>query len=171
MGPTPVARDAYHTFLGALCFQMLQAEMPMREEAIAAVETLKGADGGYAELNASRESQTSATAAALSFLIMQEALPLEDMAAPARFLAAMQSADGGLQAHAAVPRGDLLSTYTGLLTLWVLADFRRSTPPAWPVSCDAWRTPAAVSSPATAMTRRTLSTPITAWARWRCCGC
>ena len=32
----------------------------------------------------------------------------------------MQSADGGLKPHAAVEGGDLLSTFTGLMTLWGL---------------------------------------------------
>jgi geranylgeranyl transferase type-2 subunit beta len=113
--------SAYHTFLGALCFQILGIDMPMGDEAVAAVETLRRPDGGYAEQAGQTASQTSATAAAVAFLIMNNALAPEQMAQTSRFLAQMQSADGGLRPHAEVAAGDLLSTYTGLLTLWGLA--------------------------------------------------
>ena len=112
--------SAYHTFLGALCFQLLGIDMPMGEEAIAAVETLRCPDGGYAERAGQTASQTSATAAAVAFLITNNALSPETMAETSRFLAQMESADGGLRAHADVAAGDLLSTYTGLVTLWGL---------------------------------------------------
>ena len=112
--------SAYHTFLGALCFQMLGDEMPAIEDAAVALESLNRPDGGYAELAGQTASQTSATAAAVAFLLMHDALPEENAAKTARFLAAMQSADGGLRPHAAVRGGDLLSTFTGLLTLWGL---------------------------------------------------
>jgi len=112
--------SAYHTFLGALCFQMLGADMPMSEGAIVAIKTLKCPDGGYAELAGQTVSQTNATAAAVAFLIMNNAMPPETMASTGRFLAQMQSADGGLKPHAAVDGGDLLSTFTGLMTLWGL---------------------------------------------------
>jgi geranylgeranyl transferase type-2 subunit beta len=109
--------SAYHTFLGALCFQILGVEMPMSEETIAAIEGLRCSDGGYAEQSGQTASQTSATAAAVAVLMMNNALPPEKMAETARFLARMQSADGGLTPHAAVAGGDLLFTFTGLLTL------------------------------------------------------
>ena len=109
--------SAYHTFLGALCFQMLGVEMPAVEDAVLAVQSLGRPDGGYAELAGQGLSQTSATAAALAFLTMHEALPTEKIPLAARFLVEMQSTDGGLKPHAAVQGGDLLSTFTGLLTL------------------------------------------------------
>jgi geranylgeranyl transferase type-2 subunit beta len=112
--------SAYHTFLGALCFQMLGGEMPAIEDAAGALAALGRPDGGYAELAGQSESQTSATAAAVAFLLMHDLLPEEDAARTARFLAGVQSADGGLKPHAAVRGGDLLSTFTGLLTLWGL---------------------------------------------------
>jgi geranylgeranyl transferase type-2 subunit beta len=112
--------SAYHTFLGALCFQMLGSEIPAGEDAVHAVEGLRREDGGYAELAGQAESQTSATAAAVAFLLMRDALSPDHAAQTARFLAAMQTDDGGLKPHAAARGGDLLSTFTGLLTLWGL---------------------------------------------------
>ncbi len=109
--------SAYHTFLGALCFQMLGGEMPAVEDAACALAALSRPDGGYAELPGQTASQTSATAAAVAFLLMHDALPEENAAKTARFFAGVQSADGGLKPHAAVRGGDLLSTFTGLLTL------------------------------------------------------
>ena len=127
----------------------------MGEEAIAAVETLRCPDGGYAERAGQTASQTSATAAAVG-LPHHERCPV----------AGKNGRDGPLpranaerrrraaSAHADVAAGDLLSTYTGLLTLWGLgrtsADRRRRR---GPIPAHAWRTPAADSSPATATIR------------------
>jgi geranylgeranyl transferase type-2 subunit beta len=115
--------SAYHTFLGSLCFQMLGVAMPALDGAILAVNGLHRPDGGYAEVADQRVSQTNATAAAVGFLVMHDAVPAESLAGTAGFLAKMQSADGGLKAHAAVAAGDLLSTFTGLLTLSSLGGF------------------------------------------------
>jgi geranylgeranyl transferase type-2 subunit beta len=112
--------SAYHTFLASLCFQLLGADMPAIEDAVRAIGSLKRADGGYAEMPDQATSQTNATAAAVAFLLMHNALPSET-ADTAGFLAAMQTTDGGWKAHAAAQRGDLLSTFTGLLTLSGLA--------------------------------------------------
>ncbi len=113
--------SAYHTFLGDLCFQMLGEVLPATGGAVRAVEALKRPDGGYAELNGQTASQTSATAAAVAFLMMHDALAPDRAAEAARFLVQMQSDDGGLKPHAAAGSGDLLSTFTGLATLAALA--------------------------------------------------
>jgi geranylgeranyl transferase type-2 subunit beta len=121
--------SAYHTFLGALCFQMLGVEMPDVEDAVLAVQALRRPDGGYAESAGQSVSQTNATAAAIGFLTMHDGLPAAHRAPAARFLRQLQSADGGLKPHAAVLGGDLLSTFTGLWTLWglnAIAGFREN---------------------------------------------
>jgi geranylgeranyl transferase type-2 subunit beta len=112
--------SAYHTFLGELCFQMLEVDSPPVGPAIAAIEALKQPDGGFADLAGQTASQTSATAAAVAFLLMHDAIAPDAIAPIAQFLAGLQSADGGLRPHAAVEAGDLLSTFTGLVTLWGL---------------------------------------------------
>ena len=112
--------SAYHTFLAALCFQMLRVDIPAIDNAIDAIESLRRSDGGYVELAGQTASQTSATAAAVAFLMMHDAMMPDKVAGTAQFLAKMQSADGGLRPHTASPCGDLLSTFTGLLTLFSL---------------------------------------------------
>jgi geranylgeranyl transferase type-2 subunit beta len=72
------------------------------------------------ELAGQTASQTSATAAAVAFLMMHDAISPAKNAEIAQFLAHRQSADGGLKPHAAVEGGDLLSTFTGLMTLGAL---------------------------------------------------
>jgi geranylgeranyl transferase type-2 subunit beta len=121
--------SAYHTFLGSLCFQLLAADMPSIADAVRAIQALKRPDGGYAEMPDQGTSQTNATAAAVAFLMMHNAMP-SDTADTANFLAAMQTTDGGLQAHAAARCGDLLSTFTGLLTLTGLGSLDRIDPAA-----------------------------------------
>ena len=116
--------SAYHTFLGSLCYQMLGAEMSAVRDSIRAIESLRRPDGGYAELAGQAGSQTSATAAALGFLTLHDATPA-DTADSVQFLAAMQSQDGGLRPHTEVAGGDLLSTFTGLTTLWGLGGLDR----------------------------------------------
>jgi geranylgeranyl transferase type-2 subunit beta len=112
--------SAYHTFLGELCFQMLGVDIPAAGRSVAAVEALRQPDGGFAELAGQTASQTSATAAAVAVLMMHDALSPAKIAEAAQSLACMQSVDGGLKPHAAVESGDLLSTFTGLTTLWAL---------------------------------------------------
>ena len=116
--------SAYHTFLGALCCQMLGEDLPAAKDAVDAVAALKRCDGGYAELEGQPVSQTSATAAAVAFLMMQDTLAPEKTAGTAQFIARMQAADGGLKPHAAAGSSDLLSTFTGLLTLAALDGLR-----------------------------------------------
>ena len=112
--------SAYHTFLGALCFQMLGVDMPAIDDATDAIEALRRPDGGYVELAGQSASQTSATAAAVAFLMMHDALLPEKATGTVQFLTQMQGADGGLKPHAVCQGGDLLSTFTGLVTLFSL---------------------------------------------------
>jgi geranylgeranyl transferase type-2 subunit beta len=115
--PSDAQVSAYHTFLGALCFQMLGEALPGTPAALRSIRALRRTDGGYAGLDGQVASQTNATAAAVAFLRMHDALPPEDAAAVGNFFARLQAADGGLKAHAAAAAGDLLSTFTGLATL------------------------------------------------------
>jgi geranylgeranyl transferase type-2 subunit beta len=112
--------SAYQTFLGALCFSLLDIPMPNRQAAIQSIRSLQRADGGFAESDGQAESQTNATAAAVAFLTMYDAMGPDAAESVAPFFAAMQSADGGLRAHSAVLQGDLLSTFTGVVSLKAL---------------------------------------------------
>ena len=107
--------SAYATFLAALCYEMLDEALPDAARAVAAIAQLRCADGGYGEAPGG-SGQTNATAAALALLIMQNAR--DDREEAVQFLVRMQSEDGGIGAHPRAQASDLLSTFTGCLTLY-----------------------------------------------------
>jgi geranylgeranyl transferase type-2 subunit beta len=110
-------RGAYHTFLAALCWEMLGQTAPQAEAAVEMIAGLQGAGGGFREQAGEGVEQTNATAAAVAYLLMRDALSEQRGRAATDFLATMQAADGGFLAHPAAPGGDLLSTFTALATL------------------------------------------------------
>jgi hypothetical protein len=89
-------------------------------QTVALVSSLQGDDGGFRGQAGEGEEQTNATAAAIAFLTMAEALDPEQAERACRFLASMQARDGGFLAHAKAPVSDLLSTFTGFLCLAML---------------------------------------------------
>ncbi len=115
------ADSAYLTFLATLCCEMLGEPLPDAAGAVTAIAALHCPDGGFCQLAGEADGQTNATAAAIGVLTMQNALDARVVAAARDFLHRRQAADGGLQAHAHVPTGDLLSTFTGYLTFTGLA--------------------------------------------------
>lgn len=122
--PGGMETSAYHTFLGALACEMLEAPFPEPEKAVAEIEKLKRPDGGYADLASGAEGQTNASAAAIAFLVMQGAMTSPDAAA-VDFLLGMQAPEGGFKACADAPESDLLSTFTALVTLFALDGMKR----------------------------------------------
>lgn len=112
--------SAYHTFLAALCNQMLGN--PIAGSA-GIVNSLKCRDGGYGESPGQPASQTTATAAVILLLQMGSPPGAEDMRAAARFLVRRQAPDGGLRAHAEAPWSDLLATFVALTALVTLGDW------------------------------------------------
>jgi prenyltransferase beta subunit len=117
--------SAYYTFLGALCYACLRREMPSARDAVRAVMDLRQGDLGFAETAGQGHAQTNATAAAAGFLGLCDALSEETVEGVARYLAGMQTSAGGLRAHGGAGEGDLLSTFTGLLTLATLEQLGR----------------------------------------------
>ncbi|NQT21418.1 MAG: hypothetical protein HQ592_17055 [Planctomycetes bacterium] len=108
--------SAYNTFLGMLCVEMLGENVTTTPNAATELAGLKCSDAGYCDVPGESAGQTNATAAALAFLwLTWSFLEIDD--ATLWFLSTMQASDGGLRAHAAAPEGDLLSTFTGLVTL------------------------------------------------------
>jgi geranylgeranyl transferase type-2 subunit beta len=122
--PAQAARSGeggtYHTFLAALCYNLLGEPMPEEGRAVELVLGRRTADGGFAESGGGRVGQTNPTAAAVGLLTLAGALDEGVVEGVARFMASMQSADGGLRAHAGAATSDLLSTFTGLYTVAML---------------------------------------------------
>ncbi len=122
--------SAYNTFLAALCWEMMDAELPNADGAVRAIRSLKCGDGGCCEAPGQTTGQTSATAAAVASLTILHSLSDEDARGAVDFLSRMQTSDGGLLAQPSAPQPDLLSTFTGALTLFGLGGLDRIDLPA-----------------------------------------
>ncbi|HCA47223.1 MAG TPA: hypothetical protein DEP45_07625, partial [Armatimonadetes bacterium] len=121
--------SAYQTFLGVICAQMMSHEEPSRSVATQ-IAALQRPSGGFAESSADASAQTNATAAAAAVLLMDNGLHQADLPGAGRFLVENQAADGGLRAHPEAPASDLLSSFTGLLTLMLIGEPRELDLPA-----------------------------------------
>jgi geranylgeranyl transferase type-2 subunit beta len=116
--------STYHTFLAGLCYQLLGRRLPRPEETVTFILGRRREDGGFVEVARMRRSGTNPTAAAVGLLQVLSGRGEEGAAWTTElrdgvigFLAQMPSDEGGLRANARVPLADLLSTFTGVLTL------------------------------------------------------
>jgi geranylgeranyl transferase type-2 subunit beta len=110
--------STYHTFLVALCYELLGKPVPRPEEVVRFVLSRRRDDGGFVEVGPMRRSGTNPTAAAVGTLqLLGSDLPDEVREGVAEFLAEMPSVEGGLRANGRIPLADLLSTFTGCWTL------------------------------------------------------
>jgi geranylgeranyl transferase type-2 subunit beta len=110
-GPT-----AYATFLAGLNLGLLGEDIADAEDAARAIAALQQPDGGFAQERGG-VSHTNSTAAAVTFLLMAEALTGPQGASAATFLIERQSGTGGFTAYPDQAEADLLSTFTALATL------------------------------------------------------
>jgi geranylgeranyl transferase type-2 subunit beta len=113
--------STYHTFLVALCYELLGRALPRPADVVQFVHSRRREDGGYVEIGPMRRSGTNPTAAAVGLLQMFEPSALqpqqEAREGVVRLLAGMPSAEGGLRANGRIPLADLLSTFTGVWSL------------------------------------------------------
>jgi geranylgeranyl transferase type-2 subunit beta len=121
------AASTYHTFLVALCYELLGRSLPRPDEAVQFVLARRREDGGFVEVAPMRRSGTNPTAAGIGILQLTRGrdLPPADTAPTVEFLAGMPGMDGGLRANDRVPLSDLLSTFTGCWTLAQLGGLDR----------------------------------------------
>ena len=111
------AGSTYHSFLVLLCRQLIDRPLPQPERLVAFILSRRQAAGGFGELRVSQRAGTNPTAAAIGVLRMLNGLTPDVRADTIRFLAGMQTEEGGLRANTRIPIADLLSTFTGVLTL------------------------------------------------------
>jgi geranylgeranyl transferase type-2 subunit beta len=111
--------STYHTFLVALCYQMLGRDLPDPARTVAFVRSRQREDGGFVEIGAMKRSGTNPTAAAVGVLQMLDETGLNSIKVGAvDCLAAMASEEeGGFRANGRIPAADLLSTFTACWTL------------------------------------------------------
>lgn len=120
-GPGGAAGSTYHSFLVALCYQLLGREVPQPDRVVEFALSRRREDGGFVEIAPMRRSGTNPTAAGVGLLqvvapdIFQQQPALRQGVID--FLAEMPSVEGGLRANGRVPLADLLSTFTGGWTL------------------------------------------------------
>jgi geranylgeranyl transferase type-2 subunit beta len=123
--------STYHTFLVALCYELLGRALPRSDEAARFIHSRRREDGGFVEIAPMRRSGTNPTAAAVGVLQLLGSseqpivLSAEEREGVVQFLAAMPSAEGGLRANGRAPLADLLSTFTGTWTLEQLGALER----------------------------------------------
>jgi geranylgeranyl transferase type-2 subunit beta len=126
--PGAASGSTYHTFLVALSYELIERPLPEPERVRAFLHSRRRADGGYVEVGVQKRSGTNPTAAAVATLRMLGGEPADESAVS--FLASLVSAEGGFCANTRVPLADLLSTFTGLWTLYDLGALDRLDPAA-----------------------------------------
>ncbi len=123
-----MASSTYHTFLVLLCSELIEREVTDPASLARFVLAQRREDGGFVEIRAARRSGTNPTAAAIGVLkILKQQYGLDRLSEDVRegaidFLAEMQDDEGGLRANTRIPIADLLSTFTGFLTLCDLGE-------------------------------------------------
>jgi geranylgeranyl transferase type-2 subunit beta len=120
-GSEGTASSTYHTFLVLLCLDLAGHQPPDPERIVAFLHAQAAEEGGFREIRASKRAGTNPTAAAIAALRMLGSLGDEQRDEQHEdtidFLAEMQTDEGGLRANTRIPIADLLSTFTGLVTL------------------------------------------------------
>ena len=115
------AGSTYHTFLVMLVLELIERPIPQPELIVSFLESQQEEDGGWREIRASKRAGTNPTAAAVGSLqilnAIDEAKDPELVATTLDFLVEMQTSEGGLRANTRIPIADLLSSFTGALTL------------------------------------------------------
>jgi geranylgeranyl transferase type-2 subunit beta len=111
------ASSTYHTFLVLLCMQLIEQSVPEPEKIVSFLRTQQAADGGFLEIRAQKRAGTNPTAAAIASLRLLDSLDEATRLDTIDFLLDLQTDEGGLRANTRIPIADLLSTFTGLLTL------------------------------------------------------
>ena len=125
--PEGNAGSTYNTFLVLLVLQLLECPIPNPEKAIEFLDSRRDPEGGWHEIRVSKRPGTNPTAAAVASLLILDAIDEskdpELVATTLDFLVEMQTDEGGLRANTRIPIADLLSSFTGALTLIDLKAF------------------------------------------------
>jgi len=112
-----MASSTYHSFLVLLSQQLIKRPLPNPEKLVEFLYSQQAEEGGFLEIRASKRAGTNPTAAAIAALRILEALDEQTRGRTAGFLSQMQTDEGGIRANTRIPIADLLSTFTGMLTL------------------------------------------------------
>lgn len=112
------ASSTYYSFLSVLTRELIDRPTPNPERLVKFIESQRRDDGGFVEIRPMRRSGVNPTAAAVGVLRILAPESIEQQADDViDFLCDQQTDEGGLRANTQIPIADLLSTFTGLLTL------------------------------------------------------
>lgn len=117
------AGSTYNTFLVMLVLELIEREVPDPESILRYLKSQMAEDGGWREIRASKRAGTNPTAAAVAILRMLDRVDDEVKELTIDFLFEMQTDEGGLRANTRIPIADMLSSFTGGLTLQDLGGF------------------------------------------------
>jgi geranylgeranyl transferase type-2 subunit beta len=108
--------STYHTFLVALCYEMLGRTAPDADGIQGFLLSRRRDDGGFVEIGPMKRSGTNPTAAAAVLLKRHGAMDEQTIGGIEAFLHKVKGEEGGFRANTQIPFCDLLSSFTGLLT-------------------------------------------------------
>jgi geranylgeranyl transferase type-2 subunit beta len=109
--------STYHTFLVLLCLELLEIPAENPQGIVEFLHAQRRDDGGFVEIAPVKRSGANPTAAAIGALKILDSLDEETATAASDFLLELFTDEGGIRANSRIPIADLLSTFTGLLTL------------------------------------------------------
>jgi geranylgeranyl transferase type-2 subunit beta len=122
--------STYYTFLVLLCLELIGMPPVERERLVRFIHSRWREDGGFVEIGPMKRSGTNPTAAAIGSLKVLDAIDDETREVTIDFLAELQNDEGGFLANTRIPVADVLSTFTGVLTLGDLGGLGRIDLPA-----------------------------------------
>jgi geranylgeranyl transferase type-2 subunit beta len=108
--------SAYHTFLAALCYELLGRPLPDAAGIERFILSRRRDDGGFVEIGQMKRSGANPTAAAAALLKRFGSMDDQTRNGIENFLINLRGDEGGFRANTQIPFCDLLSTFTGLLT-------------------------------------------------------
>jgi len=115
--PEGNASSTYHTFLVLLVMQLIEKPIEQPDKIVAFLKSQAQHEGGFLEIRVGKRAGTNPTAAAIGSLRILDALDEKTSESTIEFLLDMQTDEGGLRANTRIPIADVLSTFTGMLTL------------------------------------------------------
>lgn len=121
--PEGHAGSTYNTFLVVLVHELIEKPVPKPEEILRFLNSRLAEDGGWHEIRASKRAGTNPSAAAAATIRILGEMDHETKELTLDFLCDMQTDEGGLRANTRIPIADLLSSFTGSLTIDDLGAF------------------------------------------------
>lgn len=109
--------STYHSFLVTLTYELLGKRPPNPNSLIQFVYDHQRDDGGFVEIALAKHSGTNPTAAAVGTLLILGGFDAELRRDVREYLQSTWTAEGGFQANLRIAMPDVLSTFTGLLTV------------------------------------------------------